>query len=465
MSKQEKFLKIIKVGANLLRSELNNGSKFYCISHMDADGVTGTAILTKIIESHNGQINFKFIESLGNEIIDSIANIQETFDDLIFCDCGSTSLDYILSKFTDKCIFVIDHHKTAQEICSNDRISHINPWLVNIDGTQSISAGGIAYLVSRQIEKHLEMSPIAVVAAIAEWQDSKGKLIDYNEQIFQDAEKQNFIKQERDIRLLGRQTYSLFNMLFISFPVLPSLTANLNACKNFLANLKIDEKKRWLDLDEEERNKFWEALKKRMKGKLPEPLISTLYGNVYTLLQEKEGTMRRDAREFGFLINACGRRGYPQIGLEVCLSKDYEIYEKAVKLFQDDTKKLFEGIKEITTSIQKKQNLEYSFSDKIEPNLIGTVCSMVLSSQVSDPNKILICFAKSEDKAKFSARCDMPLVKKGVNLGDALKKAVSSIQGYGGGHTNSGGGYIEIGDFDNFIVELDNILGQQLKIE
>ena len=113
----------------------------------------------------------------------------------------------------------------------------------------------------------------------------------------------------------------------------------------------------------------------------------------------------------------------------------------------------------------EKKNLVYSLSNKIEPNLIGTVCSMVLSSRVSDPNKILICLTQTENKVKFSARCHSPLVQKGVNVGDALKKAADSVLGYGGGHTNSGGGYIEMANFDDFVKELDKIIGIQLKTD
>ncbi len=463
MSEHEKFLEIIRNGAQLLQVELKKGSNFYCVAHLDADGVTGAAVLTKVIRSHNGQINYRFTHSLRNDIIDSIAENQNNFDFLIFCDCGSTILDFILTKFPNKCILVIDHHKTAQKIPSNEKVAHINPWLAGIDGTQSISAGGLAYLVANQVEKHVEMSPLAVVAAIAEWQDSKGDLIGYNDEICREAEAQKYIKREEDIRLLGRQTYSMLNLLFISFPVLPSLTADLNACKNFLSSLNIDKKQRWIDLDEDKKGQFWEALKSRLKGKLPENVIASLYGKVYTLLKEQEGTMKRDAREFGFLINACGRRGQAKIGLEVCLKSDYDTYRRAVELFEDDTNKLFIGIKDVTDSINEKQNVIYSISDKIEPNLIGTVCSMVLSSRVSDPNKILICLAQTEDKIKFSARCHSPLVKKGINLGDALKKAANIVGGFGGGHTNSGGGYIKMAKFEDFLAELDNIIGLQLK--
>ncbi|MFX0136221.1 MAG: hypothetical protein ACFFDN_21455, partial [Candidatus Hodarchaeota archaeon] len=71
MSNQEKFFEIIKNGAELLQNELRKSSKFYCISHLDADGVTGAAALTKVIQSYNGQINYKFTHSLRNDLIDS----------------------------------------------------------------------------------------------------------------------------------------------------------------------------------------------------------------------------------------------------------------------------------------------------------------------------------------------------------------------------------------------------------
>jgi single-stranded-DNA-specific exonuclease len=254
-------------------------------------------------------------------------------------------------------------------------------------------------------------------------------------------------------------------MLFISFPVLPTLTTHLDECQKFIQELGLDENSTWKDLTPVQRTRFIAKLKERMTSVgLPKSGVENLSGKVYTLSKEKAGTMKRDAREFGFMLNACARRNFPQIGLELIMQGNGTKYEQALILFQDDTNKLFEGIKDAATSrINVSDNLEYVYSEKIEPKMVGTVCTMVLTSDLHSFSKILVCMAQDEDNVKLSARSNMASAKEaGINIGSALKSAAEKSEGFGGGHDFSGGGFIKQDKIDDFLAFFDEELKNQV---
>src|SRR5207245_1464869 len=104
-----------------------------------------------------------------------------------------TKLDLALSYFHDKvsdCIkagrnisvithldnvlgddwIVVDHHQIPQEEFDDERV--INAWKCDIDGGLDVSAGGMAYLVSKALHKeNTDLAWIAVVAALGDRQD------------------------------------------------------------------------------------------------------------------------------------------------------------------------------------------------------------------------------------------------------------------------------------------------------
>ncbi|MHC1590690.1 MAG: DHHA1 domain-containing protein [Candidatus Helarchaeales archaeon] len=465
MEEYRALLPDIKKAAKFLLNEKKDGARFYCVAHLDADGIVSAGLLGKALNMEETKIDYKFAYSINEKVIKSLD--ENSFDILIFVDSGSSQLKAILHHYPDKKIVIVDHHKTIPVSISNSatEVIHVNPWLVGIDGTLSTCAGGLAYLIMKEMGNFSEYASQAIVAAIAEWQDAEGSLVGINSVILDEAEKNGYVKREKDIRLLGRETYTLLNMLFISFPVLPSLTTHLEECRKFIKELGLDENALWHDLTQEQKDQFVNKLKSRMeKIGLPPKVIESLHGDVFTLCKEEKGTMKRDAREYGFLVNATARRNAPRLGMSMIMGANNEKYKQALQLFLDDTNKLFEGIKEARENRRSiSNNLEYIYSEKIEPKMVGTVCTMVLSSDLESCAKTLVCMASDNDGVKFSARCHMESARKaGINVGSALKKAAEKVGGYGGGHDNSGGGYIPKKRFNDFLSDLDAELQTQV---
>jgi RecJ-like exonuclease len=80
---------------------------------------------------------------------------------------------------------------------------------------------------------------------------------------------------------------------------------------------------------------------------------------------------------------------------------------------------------------------------------------------IGDKNKPTIGVNRSEGTAKISSRATFDLLNKGVDLSKALKEACTSGGGTGGGHRVASGGSCPTIRCDEFLTNLDKIVGKQ----
>ena len=57
------------------------------------------------------------------------------------------------------------------------------------------------------------------------------------------------------------------------------------------------------------------------------------------------------------------------------------------------------------------------------------------------------------------------VISKGVNLGEIMQVAAEKFKGKGGGHNIAAGAQVPIGEINNFIAAVDELVGKQLKGE
>lgn len=72
---------------------------------------------------------------------------------------------------------------------------------------------------------------------------------------------------------------------------------------------------------------------------------------------------------------------------------------------------------------------------------------------------------EKEQAAKFSARTTETAIRKGVNLGDAMRVASEEHGGKGGGHNIAAGATVPLVKIEDFIKTVDELVGKQLKGE
>jgi single-stranded-DNA-specific exonuclease len=438
---------------------------FVLVGHHDADGLTATGIIGLLFDRLGKQYKTHNTKQLDRQRIADIAKLGERF---VFVDCGSGQID-VLAELLGGEFCIIDHHKPH----TAPRVPHFNPHLSGIDGSTEISGAGAAYLVAREIDQqNKDLSKLAIVGAVGDMQDSVGHLIGKNREILKDGMDAGEIIAKKDIRFFGRNSRPLTQFLsYSSDPFLPGLTANEENCVGFLEDLNIKlYKERWryyVDLNDEEKKRLISAL--YVYGKragVPEYILRGLIGEVYEFPHEPERTVLRDAKEFATLLNACGRHGETEIGVKVCMGDRDKYLKKAETLLQKHRKMLRDGIEWAQKNGVTTMNNIYVLDggDEIKDTLIGVIAGMLYGAQVIKHDKPVIALAIDDDgMLKASGRATLGLVRRGLDLGKGMREACVDVGGEGGGHNIAAGARLLPRYRQEFLDELDRIVGKQIK--
>ena len=75
----------------------------------------------------------------------------------------------------------------------------------------------------------------------------------------------------------------------------------------------------------------------------------------------------------------------------------------------------------------------------------------------------IIAFADTDGGVKVSARGTQDLIRKGLNLSEAMSKISAEVGGAGGGHDIAAGASIPVTAKDEFIRKLDEMIGMQIR--
>ncbi|NHJ48199.1 MAG: DHH family phosphoesterase [Asgard group archaeon] len=443
-----------------------------CISHIDADGLTSAGIIGKALYRLDKNYHIRCVRQLELPIISEIS-MMKNFKYIIFSDLGGGQLEGINKFLADKNIIILDHHPSIVEPAS-ESIIHVNPFEFNYDGANEDSGAGLSYFFSKELDKrNQDSSAIAVVGALADRQDKgdKNSLTALNKRIVNDGVKVGVLEEKLDIRLFGRETRPIYQALeYTTDPFLPGLTGNGDMCHRFMRDTKIPQQKgsEWRtlqDLTREERQILVEALiTYGLSHGMSVQDSQSIIGTVYTLLKEEPGTLLRGAREFGSLLNSCGRLNATGIAVGICMGERKFLLEEAEKIMKEYRLKISKFIQIVNKDSEHLKEhshlLVFDGKELIDDSMIGTVISIAISTkQFLDKMKPLVGLATSEDGTiKVSCRGTMPLVKKGLDLGLALREAVEAIgsEAEGGGHNIAAGARIPQGT-EKILIEKLNI--------
>ena len=509
MSRTSDFSGLIEVATETARF-LSKAKKVEVLAHIDADGITSASIASMALDRAGIDHSIHFIKKLDPEAIEKI-NLCRS-DAVWLVDLGSGS--YSLFEHGGVCIS--DHHApnfNGQTCLTAYFGRHVNPHLHGKDGSVEICGAGVTYLVARMMdERNKDLSYLAIVGAVGDFQDSgECRLVGINRYILQDAEEMGLIKAFTDIRLFGRETRPLARMLqYSSDPFLPGLTGHYSNCKETLqilglipegelngdapeGNDLVGSNRRWIDLDHEEKKRLASWLCEfLLHNGLGSRAVRRLLGEVYVLPREEGGTPLHDAKEFATLLNACGRYGEAKMGMEVCKGDRDQRLKEALRMLGSHRKYLSESIGLLTYPkpsgigaegdapqidagkmpvdsimiVPFGKNIRYFQADeRIPDTIVGIVAGMYLGSNHDIADRPLIGMAPAQDdptKVKVSARGTKELVRMGLDLAKAMRLASERVGGMGGGHAIAAGATIEKGKEDEFLGEVEIIVGNQL---
>jgi RecJ-like exonuclease len=296
-----------------------------------------------------------------------------------------------------------------------------------------------------------------------------GQLIGINRQILEDGAKTGVLHYEKDLLLFGKQTRPIFKLLqYSSDPYLPGISGSEDASIEFLKKIGIrqhgEKWRRWIDLEPIEKQQIVSALFQFcLSSGMPATSVQRLIGEVYTLLREREGTEVRDASEYSTLLNATARYDHADIGLAVCMGDRGKSYDEASTLLNEHRKNLVEGINLVREQgTIRMEHLQYFDSgNKIRETIVGIVAGMCTSFVRRDVP--IIAFADTDGGVKVSSRGNYDLIRKGLNLGNAISEAARSVGGTGGGHDIAAGASIPREAKSEFLKILDSKIGSQIR--
>jgi RecJ-like exonuclease len=450
-----------------MAAEFKKRDDWALVTNYDCDGLTSGAIIATTMQRLGMSYKPLVLKQLYPEHITPVRELGSSY---IFIDFGSGQLDFLRKEFGED-FFVLDHH---QPLPVAHRL-HANPMLFGFNGGTELSAAGLAYLFAKTVdERNTDLSALAVIGAMGDIMDATGKLIGLNSEIADDGIRAGVLDRKTDLRLYGRISRPLAQFLtFATNPVLPQLTANEANCKSFLEGMGIplqngEKYRSYEDLSTDEKKKLSSALILHLDSfHVPEWKIKELIGEVYTLTREDPHSPLRDAKEFGTILNACGRWGRSDVGLSVCMGDRMSGYEEALSLLQKHRRELRDGI---TFMLQKgvdEKKWFYFFDaeNAIPDSIIGIVAGMLYGSGNIGFHKAIIAFSRYEDGSiKASGRAAMDLVRQGLNLGKAFREICDELGpgNEGGGHKMAAGLKLEAKNRDLFLELLDAKIAQQL---
>jgi len=434
------------------------GRNISVITHLDCDGITSGSIVTKSLIRSGAKCTVRTVNEFNKNLVERMKNDSREFH--VITDLGGGFAKELDSGLDDNWI-VVDHHQIPEEEFDNERV--INAWKYDIDGGVEVSAGGMAYLVSKALHKeNTDLAWIAVVAALGDRQDQgeKKSFSGINLDIASTAKKNGQVEIDLDILLVGRETRPLPDALaFTSHPFIEGLTWNRDACLSLLnsSGIKLKDGSRWrvpAELTEDEKRTLLQTISKFTTSKNATEIMDELVGYTYTLSGEDKRSFLRDAREFSTMLNSCGRIRKAGVGIAVCMGDRTKMLEEGENILLEYRTLLRTYMNALSSERWRVvDNGKYVMVDGeglVSENMTGAVSSLLGGSQ-KNTGKIIILRTNGEDGTiKFSSRKSTGC-KSEVNLGLLMRACATKVSGVGGGHNAAAGARITKDKLDEFL--------------
>lgn len=420
------------------------------VSHLDADGLTSAAILTKTLKRNDNEFSLSIVRQLDENRIKELS--LEDYNYFIFVDLGSGFLSLIKKYLSDRKVFILDHH--VPEDIENNFI-HVNPHLLGFD-SNSVCGAGLAYLFSKELnESNLDLAYISVIGGAGDYVDFNNG---FNNNILKDAVNSGKLEIKRGLKMFGTQTRNLHKLLqYSTDPYIPGVTGSEEGTINFLSELGIDYRnnggfKKLNDLNEEELKKLVTGVILKRFGSEENP--EDVLGDIYLLKDE----IIKDVREYATLLNACGRLKKPSLGIGTFMGNPV-LNEKAQELLKNYRLEIIKALdwfhKNKDSFVKGDKFVIINAEDKIQDSMIGTLCGMICGSNLYDRDVVVVGMAYTvEGDIKISMRTNGK-----VDLRKIIKEVAE-----GGGHSNACGAFIKRENEEEFVNKIKEALTKVLVV-
>jgi single-stranded-DNA-specific exonuclease len=464
MDKYDQFKEHVAISLEKFK-EWDKKETIRLVSHLDADGICASSIMVRALNTDNRKYSVSIVSQLTEEVMDGLC--KEPYNYFIFTDLGSGQLNYLKKKFIGKQILILDHHQ-PEKVKLTSNITQVNPHLFGIDGGKEICGAGVVYLFARSLNKKIDdLAHIAIIGAIGDIQEEKGKFLKLNNEILDTAVKKKKIKLITGLRIFGAQTRPLYKVLeYCTDPYIPGVSGSESGAIQFLQQIGVQAKngKEWrkiVHLDEDEIKKLVSGIiMKRLNEDSPEDVL----GNVYILNDEKKESPFRDAKEFSTLLNACGRLNKASLGIGACLG-DKKTKERAMKNLRGYKREIVNAINWYRNNdgegvIKGEGYIIINAGSNIRGSIIGTLASILSKSNELGEGTFVMSMADMMN-GQYKVSIRLSGRKAEVDLRDIVKKITEKVGGEAGGHAFAAGAMIKEDKVDEFVKEAKRVLSKK----
>ncbi len=468
---EEDFFNSFQEAVSLFKKHVKDDSFIRFVTHNDADGLSSGGILASVALRSGARFKISSEKKLDDKLIARL--VKEKPSLIVFSDFGSGYLD-IIHESLKQDIIVFDHHLPMEYDGPN--IVHINPMLHDIDGARDIAASGVCYFFAKAIDpENKDLACLGLLGALGDQQDKgeRKSLIGLNKIIEAEAEEKHLLEKRVGLVFYGYETRPLAKAIaYTTIPYIPGLSGNESNCVAFLKQIGIeiingDNLRALADLEDTEITHLFSALSNHMVNNgCDSDSIHQLIGTIYTFKLEEPSTPLRSGREYGSLLNACGRMNKQGVGLSVALGDRNEALSEAHETLELYRKSIGEALDwvQLNERVEEWDNIYViRAEDHVNDTVIGVVSGILLSQGILKKKKPIIATAYSEDEQlKVSARGIEELVEQGIHMGRIMQDAAETVEGGGGGHDIAAGAYISMKNEHAFLEEVNRLVAEIL---
>lgn len=437
-----KLLTTLSQAADIVR-----GHEFVQVfSHYDADGVSSAAILAKTLMRAGKEFRVTLFTTLNDYNMDVIRNTKA--DCIIVSDLGASYIDQLDE--LDRDVVVLDHHTVISEA---RRVCYANPHLYGIDGMTSGCGATMCLLFAVAMdERNWDLVQVAFAGIAGDRQHING-VSGLNVYLLEEGTRRGYIE-----RMPGSliPAGDLMTELFLSTdPYIRGVSGNVDGVAELLSDAGIENGKTYMDLTDEERRRLSSliAVKLTQQGVLLSSMEEIARDRYYL-----KG-MRMDAESLSSILNDCGRSGIGGVGIAAGMGDERCLTEGAEQS-RESAKAVVESMVELDRrGLNQMEHIQWF--DSTDSGFTGMLCGIAMQS-IGDHSKPTIGMNKSNDPVNLSSRGMFCQLDRGVDLAKAMREACASVGGQGGGHRIAAGGSVPLDKVDEFLANLDKIVGEQI---
>lgn len=437
-----KLLNRLSKAADIVRS--HDFIQVYC--HYDSDGLSSAGIIANVLLRAGKEFRIATFPTLDDEAMQTIEGCG--YDCILMADLGASYIERL--EELDRDIIVLDHHALQGD---SEKVCYANPHLVDIDGSFGGCGATMALLFGVAVDQNnWDLVQLAFAGIVGDKQHIKG-LVGLNTCLLHEGVKRGFVTTSEGCLVPpGPISRSLF---YGTDPYIRGITGNQPAVDEMLRDAGISADRTVARFTDEERRRLSSMIAVKLTAQnVTLDAMSELSRTRYHL---RDWNM--DAESLAELLDACGRMDSQGIGIAMCLGSKDDLL-RAVEMRDRYNSSITEATVTVDNGgVKELDNIQYF--DSTETGFTGVICGIVMR-YIGNPLKPTFGLKRTEDKTKISGRSTYTQLGMGVDLSSALREATRTVGGEGGGHSIASGGSVKLGTEDEFIKNLDAIIGHQI---